>query len=108
MQIKLKRLQAHMACHQVAVAAARQAGMTWTEIGERMGMPGEAARRAFARAQAAMRAGRLVPMEQVPLPDPPSPATVKPNPPAPPVVSPFGEQQEERPVRPGWTNIPLK
>ncbi len=71
MQIKLKRLQARMAAYQAAVVTARQAGMTWTEIGERLGMPGEAARKAFVRAQAAMQSGKLIPMEQAPLPDPP-------------------------------------
>ena len=72
MQIKqLKRLQARAACHQEAIAAGRRAGMTWTEVGERLGMPGEAARKAFARATAAMQAGRLIPLEQAPLPEPP-------------------------------------
>ncbi len=68
--MQMKRLMARMACYQEAVAAARQAGMTWMEIGDRVGMPGEAARKAFARAVAAMQAGRLVPREQLPLPDP--------------------------------------
>ena len=66
----MKRLMARMACYQEAIVAARQAGMTWMEIGDRVGMPGEAARKAFARAVAAMQAGRLVPREQLPLPDP--------------------------------------
>lgn len=107
-QTKPKRLMARVACHQGAIAIARQAGFTWKEIGARLGASGAATRKAFARAQAAMEAGRLVPMEQAPLPDPPPPppaATVKPSLP---VVSQAGEsQQERRPTRPGWTHIPI-
>ena len=77
MQIKLKRLQARAARHLEAVAAARQAGMTWAEIGERLEMPGEAARKAFARAKAAMQSGRLTPLEQAPLPPVIPPSTGK-------------------------------
>jgi hypothetical protein len=70
---------ARMACHQEAVVMARQAGMTWAEIGERMGVPGESARKAHVRALAAMQSGKLVPLEQVPLPDPPmTPAATSP------------------------------
>ena len=73
--MQMKRLMARMACHRGAVIAARLAGETWTEIGSRLGIPGEAARKAFTRAQAAVRAGRLVPREQFPLPDPSARAT---------------------------------
>jgi hypothetical protein len=106
--MQMKRLMARLACYQQAIVAARQAGMTWMEIGDRMGVPGEAARKAFARATAAMQTGRLVPLEQAPLPDPQATATVrivtaKPYTPGPLT----GEQQQERPARPGWTNIPI-
>lgn len=73
MQTKPKRLMARVACHQEAIAIARRAGFTWKEIGERLGASGAATRKAFSRAQAAMQAGRLVPMEQAPLPEPPDP-----------------------------------
>ena len=107
--MQMKRLMARMACYQEAVAAARQAGMTWMEIGDRMGVPGEAARKAFARAVAAMQAGRLVPLEQTPLPpDPQATAAVRPVTAKPYTPGPLtGEQQQERPARPGWTNIPI-
>jgi hypothetical protein len=99
MQIKLKRLQARAARHLEAVAAARQAGMTWAEIGERLEMPGEAARKAFARAKAAMQSGRLTPLEQAPLPEPPDPppsVTQSPRAAAPvrPVISPDAHRGE--------------
>ena len=73
--MQMKRLIARLACYQEAVSAARLAGETWMEIGNRLGIPGEAARRAYARAQAAVRAGHLVPREQLPLPDPSARAT---------------------------------
>ena len=71
MDLKPKRLMARVACHQEAVIAARLAGLSWSEIGERLGASGAATRKAYARAQAAMRSGKLVPLEQTPLPDPP-------------------------------------
>ena len=70
--MSLKRLMARVACHQKAIGIARQAGMTWAEIGERLEMPGESARKAFSRATAAMQSGQLVPAEQAPLPDLPN------------------------------------
>lgn len=69
--MRLRRLMARAAEHRDAITAARMAGWTWTEIGERLGVSGEAMRRAHARAQAAMQSGKLVPLEQTPLPDPP-------------------------------------
>ena len=105
--MQMRRLMARMACHQAAIVAARQAGMTWAEIGERMGVPGEATRKAFSRAMAAIQAGRLTPLEQTPLPEPQATVatvrtvTVKPYAPGPLT----GEQ--ERPARPGFTNIPI-
>ncbi|AWP24540.1 hypothetical protein C4901_15395 [Acidiferrobacter sp. SPIII_3] len=71
MDLKPKRLMARMARHQEAVIAARLAGLSWNEIGERLGASGAATRKAFVRAQAAMQSGKLVPLEQTPLPDPP-------------------------------------
>ena len=104
--MRLRRLTARVAEHRDAIAAARLAGWTWTEIGERIGVSGEAARRAHARALAAMQVGRLVPLEQIPLPEP---ASATPAPPAAqPKPAPFGRSDgEQRPTRPGWTNIPI-
>ena len=68
---KPKRLMARMARHQESVIAARLAGFSWNEIGERVGASGAATRKAHIRALAAMRSGKLVPMEQAPLPDSP-------------------------------------
>jgi hypothetical protein len=106
----LKRLMARMACHQEAVTAARSAGETWMEIGARLGIGGEAARKAYSRAQAAVQAGRLVPREQLPLPD----STTISVPAAPPAVQPKASPSpfepltgEQRPARPGWTQIPI-
>lgn len=66
----MKRLDARAAQHASAITAARAGGMTWAEIGARLGgISGRAARRAFARAQVAAGAGRLVTAEQAPLPD---------------------------------------
>lgn len=108
--MSLRRLMARAAGHRDAITAARMAGWTWTEIGERLGVSGEAMRRAYSRAQAAMQVGRLVPLEQTPLPEPappiatPVPPTAKPKP-APSLSEPLaGEQRQERP---GWTTIPL-
>ena len=71
MDLKPKRLMARMACHQQAVIAARLAGLSWGEIGARLGASGAATRKAYIRALAAMQSGKLVPLEQTPLPDPP-------------------------------------
>ncbi|UEO00462.1 hypothetical protein A9R16_003410 [Acidiferrobacter thiooxydans] len=71
MDLKPKRLMARMARHQEAVIAARLAGLSWSEIGDRLGASGAATRKAHVRALAAMQSGKLVPLEQVPLPDPP-------------------------------------
>ena len=101
--MQMRRLMARMACHQAAIVAARQAGMTWAEIGERIGVPGEAARKAHARAQAAIQAGRLKPLEQTPLPEPQ--AAVRAVTPKPNLTT--GQHQQERPTRPGFTNIPI-
>jgi hypothetical protein len=106
--MQMKRLMARMACHREAIALARQAGMTWAEIGERIGVPGEAARKAYARAQAAIQAGRLTPLEQTPLPDPQAAATVRTVKPYTPPGSLTSESHpQERPERPGFTNIPI-
>ena len=111
--MQMKRLMARMACHRKAIALARQAGMTWAEIGDRVGVPGEAARKAFARATAAMQTGRLVPLEQTPLPpDPQATAAVRPVTAKPYTTGPLtDEQQQERPARrperPGFTDIPI-
>jgi hypothetical protein len=79
MDLKPKRLVARMAHHHEAVIAARRAGLSWSEIGDLFGASGAATRKAHVRALAAMRAGKLVPLEQMPLPLPkslgPSPAT---------------------------------
>jgi hypothetical protein len=104
----LKRLMARMACHQEAVAAARLAGETWMEIGSRLGIGGEAARKAYSRAQAAVQAGRLVPREQLPLPDP-TPISA---PAAQPAAKPKpylseDHEAEKRPERTGFKHIKL-
>ena len=75
MDLKPKRLVARMAQHHEAVIAARLAGLSWSEIGDRLGASGAATRKAHVRALAAMRAGKLVPLEQMPLPDPSARAT---------------------------------
>lgn len=106
--MQMKRLMARMACHREAVITARLAGETWTEIGRRLGIPGEAARKAFARATAAMQTGRLVPLEQAPLPDPQATATVRTVAAKPYTPGPLtGEQHQERPERQGFTDIPI-
>jgi hypothetical protein len=75
MDLKPKRLMARMARHQEAVIAARLAGLSWSEIGDRLGASGAATRKAHVRALAAMQSGKLVPMEQAPLPLLDSPMT---------------------------------
>lgn len=67
--MSLKRLMARIAAHRDAITRARLAGLSWSEIGERMGAGGESMRKAYARAQMAMDSGRLLPLEQLPLPD---------------------------------------
>ena len=80
-----QRLMARAAEYRDAIGAARLAGMTWTEIGERLGVSGAAMRKARARARVSMEAGRLVPIQQLPLPEPalkpdPMPPAAKPRP----------------------------
>ena len=67
--MNLKRLMARAATHMDAITRARLAGLSWNEIGARLEVSGEAMRKAHARAQVAMDSGRLVPREQLPLPD---------------------------------------
>lgn len=67
--MSLKRLMARVATHRDAITKARMAGITWGEIGDRLGVSSAAARKAHVRALAAMQSGRLVPREQLPLPD---------------------------------------
>lgn len=67
--MSLKRLMVRVATHRDAITKARMAGITWGEIGDRLGVSGAATRKAHARALAAMQSGRLVPREQLPLPD---------------------------------------
>ena len=109
--MRLRRLTARVAEHRDAIAAARLAGWTWTEIGERIGVSGEAARRAHARALAAMQSGKLVPLEQTPLPELPEPipAPVAPVSPTarPKPFEPAVGADEQRPSRPGWPQIPI-
>ena len=65
----MKRLLARVAACRAAIEAARLAGATWAEIGERLGATGGATRKAYLRSQIEMQAGRLVPIEQSPLPE---------------------------------------
>ena len=107
--MNLKRLTARVAGYMDSITAARRAGMTWAEIGDRVGVPGEAARKAFARARAAVHAGRLVPLEQAPLPDPQATATVR-TISAKPYAAGSGaveQHQQERPARPGFKRLKI-
>ncbi len=75
----LKRLTARVAGHIEAIEAAKKAGMTWGEMAPLFNASSaEAIRKAFARAQRGIEAGRIVPIEQLPLPSgdrkPPAPA----------------------------------
>ena len=67
--MRLKRL---IARHADAISRARRAGLTWDEIGARLGVSGETIRKAYARTRPAMFSGRLVPEDRLPLPDFPS------------------------------------
>lgn len=90
-----QRLMARAAEYRDAIDAARLAGMTWTEIGERLGVSGAAMRKACARARASMEAGRLVPMQKVPLPE----LALKPDP-MPPAAKPRPAQSEPLAAQP--------
>ena len=65
----LKRLTARVAGHIEAIEVAKKAGMTWDELAALFKAPSaEALRKAVARARQGMVKGRLVPIEQLPLP----------------------------------------
>ena len=69
------KLIARVAAHVDAIEAARGAGSGWDEIAARLGAKNsEVARKTYANAKALIEAGKLKPIEQRPLPEPPAQA----------------------------------
>lgn len=103
--MNLKRLTARVAGYMDSITAARRAGMTWGELATLFCAPsGEALRKAFARARQGIQEGRLVPIEQLPLPiSVPAPK------PSPPALSRDGTRATPTalPTRPGFTKIDI-
>jgi hypothetical protein len=80
------RLTARIAPYRDAIAAARQAGLTWPDVGKVLGVPPDPLRRAYLH-------GKKYLAEQQPLPDtkeqqPKTPQQAPPNPP----VGPAGKK----------------
>ena len=79
-----RKLTARVAVYLDSIASARRRGITWAELAAVLGAAsGPALRAAARRARIAIESGRIVPGEQLPLPEPPTAPARGPAPQAP-------------------------